>query len=44
MRDNGELTLAGDWLTRCGLLGRSLEIELLPDKMIIRAEQGSMLA
>ncbi|MCG8711022.1 SymE family type I addiction module toxin [Brenneria sp. 4F2] len=38
IRDNGELTLAGDWLTRCGLLGQSLKIELLPGKMIIRAE------
>ncbi|WP_318841717.1 SymE family type I addiction module toxin [Brenneria izbisi] len=35
IRDNGELTLAGDWLTRCGLLGQSLNIELLPGKMII---------
>ncbi|OSN01545.1 hypothetical protein AU510_17330 [Lonsdalea britannica] len=38
IRDNSELTLAGDWLTRCGLLGRSLNIEPLPGKIIIRAE------
>ncbi|WP_342752524.1 SymE family type I addiction module toxin [Brenneria roseae] len=44
MRDNGELTLAGDWLTRGGLLGQSLNIELLPGKMIIRAERRIMLA
>ncbi|WP_254902661.1 SymE family type I addiction module toxin [Lonsdalea britannica] len=44
IRDNSELTLAGDWLTRCGLPNQSLNIELLPGKMIIRAEFGVMLA
>ncbi|PWC19361.1 hypothetical protein DDT54_22265 [Brenneria nigrifluens DSM 30175 = ATCC 13028] len=44
IRDNGELYLAGDWLTRCGLLGQSLNIELLPGKMIIRVEFGVILA
>ncbi|MFP1815579.1 hypothetical protein ACLEC2_07190 [Lonsdalea quercina] len=44
IRDNGELYLAGDWLTRCGLLDQSLNIEPLPGKMVIRAEQGVMLA
>ncbi|MEQ9971525.1 hypothetical protein ABRP72_20390 [Pectobacterium carotovorum] len=44
MSDNGELTLAGDWLTLSGLLSQSLRIEGLPGKIIIRAEQGSMLA
>ncbi|WP_425428668.1 SymE family type I addiction module toxin [Brenneria roseae] len=39
-----ELTLAGDWLTRSGLFGQSLNIELLPGKMVIWAEQGVMLA
>ncbi|UVO07438.1 type I toxin-antitoxin system SymE family toxin [Pectobacterium polonicum] len=42
--DNGELTLAGDWLTLSGLLGQSLSIEGLPGKIIIRAEVGNMLA
>ncbi|MEI7327085.1 SymE family type I addiction module toxin [Pectobacterium carotovorum] len=42
--DNGELTLAGDWLTLSGLLGQSLRIEGLPGKITIRAEQGTMLA
>ncbi|MBI0473485.1 SymE family type I addiction module toxin [Pectobacterium parmentieri] len=42
--DNGELTLAGDWLTQSGLLGQPLSIEVLPGKITIRAEQGSMLA
>ncbi|MDC9821178.1 SymE family type I addiction module toxin [Pectobacterium polonicum] len=42
--DNGELTLAGDWLTLSGLLGQSLMIEGLPSKIIIRAEVGTMLA
>ncbi|QTF09875.1 type I toxin-antitoxin system SymE family toxin [Brenneria izadpanahii] len=44
VRDNGKLYLAGDWLSRRGLFGRPLEIELLPGKMIIRAESGVMLA
>ncbi|MCA6939343.1 SymE family type I addiction module toxin [Pectobacterium versatile] len=42
--DNGELTLAGDWLTLSGLLGQPLRIEGLPGKITIRAEQGTMLA
>ncbi len=42
--DNGELTLAGDWLTQSGLLGQPLRIEGLPGKITIRAEQGTMLA
>ncbi|RLM17795.1 hypothetical protein BIY29_18900 [Brenneria alni] len=44
IRDNGELYLAGDWLTRSGLPGQSLNIELLPGKITIRAEQEVMLA
>ncbi|MBA0207251.1 SymE family type I addiction module toxin [Pectobacterium aroidearum] len=42
--DNGELTLAGDWLTQSGLLGQSLIIDVLPSKITIRAERGNMLA
>ncbi|TKY81339.1 SymE family type I addiction module toxin [Pectobacterium polonicum] len=42
--DNGELTLAGDWLTLSGLLGQPLMVEVLPGKIIIRAEVGNMLA
>ncbi|MBA0211305.1 type I addiction module toxin, SymE family [Pectobacterium brasiliense] len=42
--DNGELTLAGDWLTLSGLLNQPLSIEVLPGKITIRAERGSMLA
>ncbi|MFP9231206.1 SymE family type I addiction module toxin [Pectobacterium cacticida] len=42
--DNGELTLAGDWLTLSGLPGQPLSIEVLPGKITIRAEQGNMLA
>ncbi|WP_233959473.1 SymE family type I addiction module toxin [Pectobacterium versatile] len=42
--DNGELTLAGDWLTLSGLLSQPLSIEGLPGKIIIRAEVGTMLA
>ncbi|GKW26815.1 hypothetical protein PEC311524_44090 [Pectobacterium carotovorum subsp. carotovorum] len=42
--DNGELTLAGDWLTQSGLPGQPLRIEVLPGKIVIRAEVGTMLA
>ncbi|MBA0177635.1 type I addiction module toxin, SymE family [Pectobacterium carotovorum] len=44
VNDNGELTLAGDWFTQSGLLGQPLRIDVLPGKIIIRAEQGAMLA
>ncbi|WP_323637302.1 SymE family type I addiction module toxin [Pectobacterium polaris] len=42
--DDSELTLAGDWLTLGGLLGQPLIIEVLPGRIIIRAEIGTMLA
>ncbi|ATV45650.1 hypothetical protein CTV95_20465 [Pectobacterium brasiliense] len=42
--DNGELTLTGDWLTQSGLPGQPLSIDVLPSKITIRAELGSMLA
>ncbi|MBN3239912.1 SymE family type I addiction module toxin [Pectobacterium versatile] len=44
VEDNGELTLAGDWLTQSGLLGQSLRIDVLPGRITIRAEVGTMLA
>ncbi|MEQ9770541.1 SymE family type I addiction module toxin [Pectobacterium jejuense] len=44
MEDNGTLTLAGDWLTLSGLLVQPLIIEVLPGRITIRAEQGTMLA
>ncbi|WP_240349829.1 SymE family type I addiction module toxin [Pectobacterium versatile] len=42
--DYGELALAGDWLTLSGLLGQPLMVEMLPGKIIIRVEMGTMLA
>ncbi|MCL6353838.1 MULTISPECIES: SymE family type I addiction module toxin [Pectobacterium] len=42
--DDGELTLAGDWLTQSGLLNQPLIVEVLPGKITIRAELGNMLA
>ncbi|WP_342358239.1 SymE family type I addiction module toxin [Pectobacterium araliae] len=36
--------MAGEWLTQSGLLGSPLEIEGLPDKIVIRAAHGVMLA
>ncbi|WP_233973570.1 SymE family type I addiction module toxin [Pectobacterium versatile] len=44
VEDNGELTLAGDWLTLSGLLGQPLIIDVLPSRITIRAEVGTMLA
>ncbi|AZK63870.1 conserved hypothetical protei [Pectobacterium atrosepticum SCRI1043] len=42
--DNGELTLAGDWLTLSGLLDQPLIVEVLPGKITLQAEVGAMLA
>ncbi|UPT56698.1 SymE family type I addiction module toxin [Dickeya zeae] len=42
--DNGELTLAGDWLTQSGLFTPPFSIEALPGRIILRAEPGAMLA
>ncbi|AOR63411.1 SymE family type I addiction module toxin [Pectobacterium wasabiae] len=42
--DDGELTLAGDWLTQSGLLSQPLMIDVQPGEITIRAEQGTMLA
>ncbi|WP_366151392.1 SymE family type I addiction module toxin [Pectobacterium polaris] len=42
--DSGTLTLAGDWLTLSGLIGQQLMIDVLYSRIIIRAEQGTMLA
>ncbi|WP_233986000.1 MULTISPECIES: SymE family type I addiction module toxin [Pectobacterium] len=42
--DDGTLTLAGDWLTQSGLLGQPLSIDVLPGRITIRAELGTMLA
>ncbi|WP_224653557.1 SymE family type I addiction module toxin [Pectobacterium versatile] len=44
VNDNGELILAGDWLTQSGLLGQPLIVEVLLGRIIIRAEVGNMLA
>ncbi|WP_409310337.1 SymE family type I addiction module toxin [Pectobacterium sp. B1J-3] len=42
--DNGKLTLAGNWLTLSGLLGQPLSIDVLLDRLTIRADLGNMLA
>ena len=44
IRDNGELYLAGDWLTQCGLTGQPLTINAMPGKVIIQVQQGNILA
>ncbi|MBE0150065.1 SymE family type I addiction module toxin [Serratia sp. PL7] len=44
IRDNGELYLAGDWLTPCGLTGQPLAINAMPGKVIIQVQQGNILA
>ena len=44
VNDNGELILAGDWLTQSGLLGQPLNIDVLPGRITIPAAMGTMLA
>ncbi|NTX78952.1 type I toxin-antitoxin system SymE family toxin [Serratia proteamaculans] len=44
IRDNGELYLAGDWLTQCGLAGQALAISVMSGKVIIQVQQGNTLA
>ncbi|ERK14433.1 SymE family type I addiction module toxin [Serratia sp. JSRIV001] len=38
IRDNGELYLAGDWLTQCGLTGQPLAISVMPGKVVIQTQ------
>ncbi|WP_072189210.1 SymE family type I addiction module toxin [Yersinia similis] len=44
MQDNGELYLAGEWLTQSGLTGQPLMINVMPGKVVIQVQQGNMLA
>ncbi|WP_447881258.1 SymE family type I addiction module toxin [Serratia fonticola] len=44
VRDNGELYLAGDWLTPCGLTGQPLVISVIPGQLVIQVQQGNILA
>lgn len=44
IRDNGELYLAGDWLTQCGLTGQPLVINVTPGQVVIQVQQGNILA
>ncbi|UAN64946.1 SymE family type I addiction module toxin [Serratia sp. JSRIV006] len=44
IRDNGELYLAGDWLTQCGLTGQPLTINVMPGQVVIRVQQNDILA
>ncbi|WP_072080696.1 SymE family type I addiction module toxin [Yersinia nurmii] len=38
MRDNGELYLAGDWLTQCGLTEQPLAISVMPGQVVIQIQ------
>lgn len=42
VRDNGELYLAGDWLTQCGLTGQPLVISVMSGKVVIQVQQENM--
>ena len=42
IRDNGELYLAGDWLTQCGLTGQPLMISVMPGQVVTQVEQGNI--
>ncbi|MFG1173011.1 SymE family type I addiction module toxin [Erwiniaceae bacterium CAU 1747] len=44
IRDSGELYLAGDWLTLCGLTGQPLAISVMPGKVMIQVQQGNLPA
>ncbi|TQI80071.1 type I toxin-antitoxin system toxin SymE [Serratia fonticola] len=44
VRDNGELYLAREWLTQSGLTGQPLAVSVMPGKVVIRVQQGNMLA
>lgn len=44
IRDNGELYLAGEWLTQCGLTGQPLVINVMPGKVVVQVQQDNMLA
>ncbi|WP_065685177.1 SymE family type I addiction module toxin [Serratia sp. 14-2641] len=43
IRDNGELYLAGDWLTQCGLTKQPLAISVMPGKVVIQLQKMNML-
>lgn len=38
VRDNGELYLAGEWLTQSGLAGQMLDISVISGRMVIKAK------
>lgn len=44
IRDNGELYLAGEWLTQCGLTEQPLAINVMPGKVVIQVQQNDILA
>ncbi|WP_431222829.1 SymE family type I addiction module toxin [Serratia sp. L9] len=44
IRDNGELYLAGEWLTQSGLTGQPLAISVMLGQVVIKVQQGNMLA
>lgn len=44
IRDNGELYLAGDWLTECGLTGQPLAISVMPGQVVIKVQQDNVSA
>ncbi|MGJ0626411.1 SymE family type I addiction module toxin [Xenorhabdus bovienii] len=44
VRDNGELYLAGDWLTESGLLDHPVTVETAYGTIVIRAELPILLA
>ncbi len=44
IRDNGELYLAGDWLTQCGLTEQPLVISVMLSKVVIQIQQEELLS
>lgn len=44
VRDNGELYLAGEWLTQCGLTEQPPVINVAPGKVVLQVRKNNMLA
>jgi hypothetical protein len=44
IRENGELYLAGEWLTQTGLAGQPLKISVMTGKVVIQVQQNDILA
>nr|WP_184280489.1 SymE family type I addiction module toxin [Serratia fonticola] len=44
VRNNGDLYLAGDWLTQSSQTGQPLAFSVMPGKVVIRLQQGNIFS